>query len=324
MTRRSLGLLALVALAAFVVAHAGVAPAQGKVAIRAASLTLPVFNPIIVNVMKERGFDARRGFDMEVKAYPSISAFYAALATGEVDTLVGGPTVFQKMRNEGVRLRIVATGLRLSDLVIVTANPAVRSILDLKGRTLAADMGAQQFQVASIYARSKGLDLGGDVTVVQASFALARTQLAAGRVDAAMVIEPIATMMTKENAAYRIVFNGGTAWRELTGGHGWELVVAMRDDFVAAHPAAVTAWIAALGDVQAFIRDHVDDADRIVARTVKLPPGVFKEAVASRRWDFEVLPAWGAERKAIWDMFERAVAARYIDRVPDPAIIHAP
>ena len=42
--------------------------------------------------------------------------------------------------------------------------------------------------------------------MVQASFALARTQLAAGRVGAAMVIEPIATMMLKENAQYRMIF----------------------------------------------------------------------------------------------------------------------
>jgi ABC-type nitrate/sulfonate/bicarbonate transport system substrate-binding protein len=311
-------------IAAVLLAVAAPLPGQERVKIRAASLTLPVFNPIIVNLMKERGLDARHGFDMEVKPYPSIAAFYAALATGEVDTLVGGPTVFQKMRNEGVPLRIAATGLRLSDLVIVTARDDVRSLADLKGRTLAADMGSQQYQVASIYGRSRGVVLGADVTVVQASFALARTQLQAGRVDAAMVIEPIATMMMRENPRYRIVFQGDAAWRELTGAGGWELVVALRDDFIRRHPGAVARWIAALRDVQAFIASSPDEADAVVVRTVKLPPGVFREAVASRRWQFEVLPAWGAERKVLWDMFERAVAARYLDRLPDEAIIYTP
>ena len=321
--------LALALLAALVLAPGpGGAPpsAQERVKIRVAALTLPVFNPIIVNLMKGKGIDARHGLEMDVQAYPSIAAFYAALATGEVDTtVVGGPTVFQKMRNEGVPIRIVATVVPQSDLVIVTANPAIKGFVDLKGKTLAADMGSQQYQAAAIYGRSKGLVLGTDVTVVQASFALARTQLAAGRVDAAMVIEPIVTMMLKENPQYRMIWNGGLAWKELTGEEGWELVMPLRDDFVKRAPAAVSRWIAALQDVQAFIKQNVDEADAIVARTVKLPPGVFKDAVGSGRWVVDVRPAWGArERKSIWDMFERAVAAKYLDKLPDEAIIYVP
>jgi len=302
------------------------AVAQDRVKVKVAALTLPVFNPIIVNLMKEKGIDARHGLEMDVKAYPSIAAFYAALATGEVDTtVVGGPTVFQKMRNEGVPLKIVATIVPQSELVIITAKPEVKSLLDLRGKTLAADMGSQQYQTVAIYGRSKGLTLGTDVTVVQASFALARTQLAAGRVDAAMVIEPIATMMLKENASYRMIFNGGAAWKELTGEEGWELVVPLREDFIKRHPAAVKPWIAALQEVQAYIKQSVDEADGIVARTVKLPPGIFKEAIASGRWVVDVRPAWEPrERKSLWDMFERAVAARYVEKLPDDAIIYAP
>jgi ABC-type nitrate/sulfonate/bicarbonate transport system substrate-binding protein len=300
--------------------------AQERVKVKVAALTLPVFNPIIVNLMKEKGIDTRHGLEMDVKAYPSIAAFYAALATGEVDTtVVGGPTVFQKMRNEGVPLKIVATIVPQSDLVIISANPEIKSLVDLKGKTLAADMGSQQYQTVAIYGRSKSLTLGTDVSVVQASFALARTQLAAGRVDAAMVIEPIATMMLKENPAYRMIWNGGAAWKELTGEEGWELVVPLREDFIKRHPAAVKQWIAALQDVQSYIRQNVDEADGIVARTVKLPPGIFKEAIASGRWVVDVRPAWQSrERKSIWDMFERAVAAKYLEKLPDDAIIYAP
>jgi len=308
-----------------VVAGAPPVLGQDKTKIRVAALTLPVFNPIIVNLLKEKSIDARHGLEMEVKTYPSIATFYAALATGEVDTtIVGGPNVFQKMRNEGVPIKVIATAVPLSDLVVITADPAINSLADLKGKTIAADMGSGQYQVMAIYARSKGLTLGTDVSVVQASFALARTQLAAKRVDAAMVIEPIVTMMLKENPQYRMIFNGGTAWRELTGAEGWDLLVPLREDFIKRSPAAVGKWIAALQDVQAFIGQNVDEADAIVARTVKLPPGVFKEAIASKRWVFDVQPAWGRERKIIWDMFERAVAAKYLDKLPDEGIIYSP
>ena len=63
--------------------------------------------------MKARGFDAKNGFELDIHAYPSISAFYAAFATGETDALIGGPTIFQKLYQEGVPLRIIGTGFTL-------------------------------------------------------------------------------------------------------------------------------------------------------------------------------------------------------------------
>jgi ABC-type nitrate/sulfonate/bicarbonate transport system substrate-binding protein len=300
------------------------AAAQDRIRIRAASLTLPVVNPIILNVMKDKGFDAKHGLDVEVRPYPSISAFYAGLATGEVDTLIGGATVLHKMRSEGVAATIVATALRLSDLVLVTANPAIKSLADLKGKQLAADMGSQQYQVVSIYGRAKGINLGTDVTVVQANYAAARAQLAAGRVDAAMVIEPIATAMLRENPKLQLIFNGSTAWKEITGQDGWELLAIMREDFIKRNPDGPKRFIGALQEVATFMEKNTDEADRIAAATVKLAPGVLKEAVTSGRWKMEVYPAWGPERKVIWDMFERAVAAKFVDKLPDPGIIYAP
>ena len=53
------------------------AHAQQKPVIKVSSLTLPVFNPLVWNIMKAQGFDAKHGFELDAKAYPSISAFYA-------------------------------------------------------------------------------------------------------------------------------------------------------------------------------------------------------------------------------------------------------
>ena len=71
---------------------AGPSVAQQKPKISVSSLTLPVFNPIVWNIMKARGFDAKNGFELDIKAYPSISAFYAGFSTGETEavTLSGG------------------------------------------------------------------------------------------------------------------------------------------------------------------------------------------------------------------------------------------
>ena len=79
------GLAALAAAVAIATA-AIVSPvhAQQKPVIKVSSLTLPVFNPLVWNIMKAQGFDAKNGFELDIHAYPSIAAFYAGFATGDL------------------------------------------------------------------------------------------------------------------------------------------------------------------------------------------------------------------------------------------------
>lgn len=318
------GLAALLAAAVFG-CTAGAVKAQEKPTIKVSSLTLPVFNPLVWNVMKARGFDAKHGFNLEIKAYPSISAFYAAFATGETDALIGGPTIFQKLYQEGVPLRIIGTGFTLADLVIFAKDPAIKSLADLKGKQLAADMGGSQFQVIKIYANAKGLDLGKDITVVNANFAVARAQLEAGRVDAAVVIEPLASIIIKQNPDWKVIFNGAQGWKEITGESGWEIVPAMRADAIAKNPKAPQMLLAALQDTAAVFEKETAAADKIANETLKLPPGILTAAVDSKRLQMIVKPAWEpATKKSITDMMQRAVKAGFYEKMPDDKIIYAP
>jgi NitT/TauT family transport system substrate-binding protein len=299
--------------------------AQQRPKITASSLTLPVFNPLVWNIMKARGFDARHGFELEAKPYPSISAFYAGFATGETDVLIGGPTILQKFYQEGVPLRIFGTAFTLSDLLIFTKDDNIRSFADLKGKQLAADMGGSQFQVIKIYANAKGIDLGKDITVVNANFAVARAQLEADRVEAALVIEPLASIISRQNPSWRIIFNGAQGWKEITGQDGWEIVPAVRADTIARVPDAPRMLLAALQDVASVMHNDTEAADKIASDTVKLPPGIFKAAVDAKRLTMIVQPAWEpATRKSIWDMMERAVKAGFYQKMPDDKIIYAP
>jgi len=310
------------ALAAFIAAPA---QAQEKPKIKVSSLTLPVFNPLVWNVMKARGFDAKHGFELDIHAYPSIAAFYAAFATGETDALIGGPTIFQKLAQQGVPVRIIGTGFTLADLVIFAKDANIKSLADLKGKQLAIDMGGSQYQVVKIYAAAKGIDLGKDIIVVNANFAVARAQLEAGRVDAALVIEPLASIISKQHADWHVIFNGAQGWKEITGEAGWEIVPAMRADAIAKNPQAPKMLLAALQDTAAVFEKETAAADKIANETLKLPPGILTAAVESKRLQMIVKPAWEpATKKSIEDMMERAVKAGFYDKMPDASIIYAP
>ena len=326
--RRRLAVIAatwIAAVCALALLPATPSVAQERPKISVSSLTLPVFNPIVWNIMKARGFDTKNGFELDIKAYPSISAFYAAFSTGETEALIGGPTILQKLYQEGVPVRIFGTGFTLADLVIFAKDDKIKSLADLRGKQLAADMGGSQFQVVKIYTSAKGLELGKDITVVNANFAVARAQLEADRVEAALVIEPLASIILKQNPDWKVIFNGAQGWKDITGQDGWEIVPAMRADAIARVPGGPKMLLAALQDVANVLHNDTDAADKIAVETVKLPPGILRAAVDSKRLQMIVQPAWeSGTRKSIVDMMDRAVKAGFYPNMPDDKIIYAP
>jgi ABC-type nitrate/sulfonate/bicarbonate transport system substrate-binding protein len=179
--------------------------------------------------------------------------------------------------------------------------------------------------VLKIYAQAKGLDLGKDITVVNANFAVARAQLEADRVEAALVIEPLASIILKQNPNWHIIFNGAQGWKEITGGDGWEIVPAIRADTIQRVPDAPKMLLGALQDVAEYIRKNTDDADKIAVETGKLPPGILKAAVESARLNMTVKSTADPDvRKSITDMMERAVKAGFYEKMPDEKIIYVP
>ena len=300
------------------------AHAQQKPVVKVSSLTLPVFNPLVWNIMKARGFDTKNGFELDAKAYPSISAFYAAFATGETDVLIGGPTILQKLYQEGVQVRIIGTGFTLADLVIFTKNDKIKSLTDMKGKQLAVDMGGSQFQVTKMYSAAKGLDLGRDIIVVNANFAVARAHWR-------RTVSTRLLLSSRWPASFssRIPLEGDLQRRRrLEGNHrAGRLGDRHRDarGRDCKYPDAPKMLIAALQDVAQFMKSDTAEADKIANETLKLPPGILTAALGSNRLQMVIQPAWDpAIRKSITDMMERAVKAGFYEKMPDEKIIYSP
>ena len=322
MTTRFRAWTLLVAACAVTLAPAPPAWGQEPIKVKIARLAFPSLTTMMVDVVKDQGLDRKNGIDLEPHSFGAVSAYYAALATGEVDITPTGPHVLQKMRNEGVPIKAVLTYARLNALAVIAADPAVKTIADLKGKSIAADMGSSEYQILALYGRAQGIVFGKDVTVVQAGPPLARTQLQARRVEAAMTWEPSATLTLRDNPQYRTILTGDVAWKSIAKADGWELVLAVREDFLKRSPDAVPRLLKMFQDGQRFVKTNLDEADRIVVGSVKLPPGVLKDAVASGRLVYDVLPAWEGERAVIWDMFKVAVDSGYLPKLPDEGAIY--
>jgi ABC-type nitrate/sulfonate/bicarbonate transport system substrate-binding protein len=324
MKTRAMWTWTVLATACAALALAPTADGQEPIKVKIARLAFPSLTTLMVDVVKDQGLDKKNGIDLEPHSFGAVSAYYAALATGEVDMLPAGPHVLQKMRNEGVPIKAALTYARLNALAVITGDPAIKSITDLKGKTIAADMGSSEYQILALYGRSQGVIFGKDVTVVQAGPPMARTQLQAKRVDAAMTWEPSATLTLRDNPQYRTILTGDTAWKAIAKAEGWELIVAMREDFLKKSPDSVPRLMKMFQEGARFIKSNPDDADRIVVGSVKLPPGILKEAVTSGRLVYDIQPAWEGERAVIWDMFKVAVDSGYLPKLPDEGAIYKP
>jgi NitT/TauT family transport system substrate-binding protein len=311
---------------AAVAGAAAMAPAQEPVRFKVANLGFPSHSAMIINVLKEKGFDRKHGVDVEVKVYGAVSAYYGSTASGETDGAPGGPLVFQRMRLEGVPLKIAATLVDMTSMSVVTKDPAIKTLADLRGKTIAADMASSEYSVLSLYAKKQGLALGKDVTVVQAGPPLVRTQLIADRVDAGMTWEPTATMTMRDNPAYRIIFNGKQAWREITGKDGWLLALGVREDWIAKNAAHLPRVIAAFDEAARYMVANPDDCDRILQQAIKLPPGAFKDMITAPRVVFRVIATSDpSARETLWEVIKVGIAEGYFkEPVKDQAVIHVP
>jgi ABC-type nitrate/sulfonate/bicarbonate transport system substrate-binding protein len=303
---------------------AGGAAAQDPIKVKMGRIAFPTYVTVMVDVIKEAGLDRKNGIDLEIVPFGAISAYYGAVASGEVETLGIGTHVLQKMRTEGVPIKVILTYVRYAGPWVVTADPAIKSIADLKGRSLAAAIGSSGYQVLAIYGRTQGVVFGKDVTVVQADPPLARAQIQAKRVDAIMTWEPSLTLTLRDNPQYRVILNGETAMKGAAKSEGWEFVVGAREEFLRRQPQAVPRLLKMFQDGNRLLQSNPEEADRIVQRTARMPEGVLKEAVTARRMVYEFHPAWEGERSVIWNMFKLAVDWGYLEKLPDDGVIYAP
>lgn len=314
--------LTCLGIALALVAPGNAAFAQQLEKVKVARLAFPAMGSMLLDVIVDKGIDKKHGFAVESVSQNAVPVYYGMIANGDAEVIIGGPNVFQKMMLEGVPMKIFATWAPLEMLSVITADPAVKSMGDLKGKSLAAAVGSAEYQITAMYGRHLGLNFGTDVTVISAAPPLARSQLEASRVEAAMLWEPTTTLALRDNPKFKVIMSGDDAWKSVAKQRGFNLVVAARDDYLKNNEKLVPRLIAMFQDGQKFAKENVDETDAILQRTLKMPAGIYKEGVQSGRLVFDVLPTTGPVRDTIWNMFKVAVDTNYLPKLPNEDAIY--
>jgi NitT/TauT family transport system substrate-binding protein len=130
---------------------------------------------------RERGFYRKHGIEAEIIAMrPPLTI--GAIQAGEIDYAFGASSI-SRGSISGAPLKIVSLSLRTSFHTLV-ARSSIKSIAEMKGKTIAVTIGAADDFIARLLVRRGGLDLR-DVSFVNMGGSDTRfPALATGRIDA--------------------------------------------------------------------------------------------------------------------------------------------
>ena len=287
----------------------------GLLKIQAGSFTFASLASVMAHVIKDKGFDRKHNLDLQVVPYGSVAAYYAGLASGEVDTIAGGPLIFQKMRLQGVPIVITNTYATMSSLVVISTSPNTQSLADLKGMRLAADMGSSEYQILRLLAERQGILLGTQIEVLQAGPAVARAHLQSGEADAILTFEPTASLVLREVPGARIVAQAQQGLQDIGMTSGWLLVSMMREDWIAQHPEGPQRWRAALADAAQFVTEQPVEADQIFAQAMNFPGGILLTALREDRVELIIRTAL-QEKESLSLLFNIAQESGFAAGIP--------
>lgn len=171
----------------------------------------------------------------------------ASVASGKTDIALVPANVASVLYNRtdgGVTVIDINT---LGVLYVLSADPSLQSVADLKGKTVyLTGKGTTPDYVARYLIRESGLGEE-DVTLEYKSEATEVASILAGRDDAtALLPQPFATVAMAQNPSYRIALDLTKEWDLLQQGKGSRLVTGVtivRNAFLEGHEEEVRAFL---------------------------------------------------------------------------------
>lgn len=257
--RASLG-CALAAAVAIAMSPVGVATGYAAQKLSVAHSTWIGYGALYV--AKEKGFFEKAGLDIDLRLIEASSDSNAAMQAGRIDVVAATVDTFSLFAGNGSNLSLLI-GLDESaggDGVVV--KNAIASVSDLKGHTVAAQMGSPSQFLLSEALDHAGLKLS-DVKIIDMKSGDAGAAFVAGSVDAAVTWQPWLSKAGATNFGKILIDT-----RTLRG-----IIVdalAARGDFAKQHQADFKAFADAYYQGVDYLAQNPAEGNEIIGRNLKM------------------------------------------------------
>lgn len=240
--------------------------------------------PTAMGMVKMMQDDAGQTYDFNVIV--AIDEINAKLVKGELDIAAVPANVASVLYNKTQgKLQVLAINT-LGVLYIVENGDSVKSIEDLRGRTIySAGKGATPEYALNYVLSANGIDPAKDVTIeFKSEQAECLSALLANEGSVAMMPQPFVTTAQTKAEGIRVALDMTQEWARLqenaenpsamlTG------VVVARKEFVENNPEVVNAFLDSYKASVDFTNANVEEAAKIIASYDIIPEGVAKKAV---------------------------------------------
>jgi len=227
-------------------------------------------------IAEQQGFFKKHGASVKLIWFPNYTDSISALSAGQLDANCQTWSDTMAPLAKGLPLKVVLVNDNSAGNDAVMAGPNVKGFKDLKGRTVALEeFSVSHFLMATALTKY-GMTVK-DVNIVNLTAGDAAAAFIAGRVDAAAVWNPWINQIEQSGKGVALFTS-----KDIPGLIPDLLVVqekslkANRKEYV----AMARAWF----DTLKFMRDKPDEAVKIMAKVVGLPPAEYKVFLPGTRF----------------------------------------
>ena len=229
------------------------------------------------------------GFDVRVEAVAQADLLAARFIAGSASIGILPPNMAAKIASSGINLKVAAvTGMGM--LSLLTSDPEIKSINDLRGKTVeAAGQGATPDYVFRRILRNHGLVADTDIRL---GFSLAHPEIAqsliAGRITTALLPEPFASMARNGRPDLHSVADIRNEWRVITGIDNFPMtVLAVNGDFASRYPHALQIILSAVNDsIEWVVKNPAEAGELAEKHNLGFPVNIASAAIPQSGYVF--------------------------------------
>ncbi|GGG24691.1 ABC transporter substrate-binding protein [Paenibacillus abyssi] len=219
-------------------------------------------------LVEEKGFFEKHGVDVKLEWFPVYSDSLQALATGKVDA--NSQTLSDTLApiSKGINLKAVLVNDNSFGGDAIVSKPEIQSIQDLKGKTVATELGTVDHLLLLTALRENGMEES-DINYVNMTVNDAGPAFISGKTDASVLWEPFQTKAVKEGKG-KILYSSKD-----TPGLIPDLLV-FREDIVNNRPEDVQKIVDAWFDGVAYYNENPEESIALLAEKAETTPDDFK------------------------------------------------
>ena len=283
----------------------------------------PSLGAFLPPIIKAQKLDQKNGLDITFQTRPP-DAYATQFNSGEFQ--VGGSAALLTIGLADLRGLKVTYLFNLFDFfgAVVTGNPEIKTLADLKGKELAAASGTTNFKMVTWFAKQQNLDMS-DVKVVNTAPPGLISYALADRADAVQLWEPAyATLLSKKPTLRTLDLKMEKSWRAFAGGDKIPyLGVAAHTEWIAKNKAIVPALYRTYKQAAEWVTANPGAAAKLVSPKADAARLAVMEKLIRNNSRLGMNVQGAAElRKEIQAVYRAGQAIGYLQKTPSAGTIY--